>query len=115
MRRGNRAPAIATAVACIRAPACDAARASAIRCSQGLLDIVAPGQHGIITRVFRESRHVTFEPPRQWMEPEDGAIQQRHPLDERIAPTDVLAFVQEDRVELPFSTPTSHAASDHGP
>ena len=55
MRRGNCAPAIAMAVACTRAPACDAARASVIRCSQVLLDIVPPGQHGIITGVFRES------------------------------------------------------------
>ncbi len=39
-------------------------------------------------------------PPRQRMEPEYRAIKQGEPLNEWIVPPDVLALVQQDRIEL---------------
>ena len=65
-----------------------------------LAGIVAARQYLSIARLFRESRDMPFQPPRERMKPEHSSIQQRHPLKKRIVLPNALAFVGEYGLEL---------------
>jgi hypothetical protein len=53
-----------------------------------------------VARFFGEGREPSRQPPRQWMEPENGAVEEREPLDQRIAPAQVFLLVRQHGVEM---------------
>src|SRR5580700_8647080 len=57
-------------------------------------------ESGIVTGVFGEVGETAIEPPAEWAEPEDCAVQQREALGECVAASDVRNFMREDRVEF---------------
>jgi hypothetical protein len=60
-----------------------------------------PGpEHRRVTRFFGEGRQPPRQPPRQRVKPEDGAVEECQPLDQRVAPADVLLLVNQDSVEV---------------
>ena len=67
----------------------------------GVVVAVGPArQGGFVTGLFGQVGEVAVEKPGERAEPEDGAMQKRQALGERVAAENVGEFMREDGVEL---------------
>jgi hypothetical protein len=66
----------------------------------GLRTRDSPAERGVVARLLGGGRDRTIQPPRQWMEPEDAAIQLGDERHERVASPDVSRLVDERRLEV---------------
>jgi hypothetical protein len=56
--------------------------------------------HRRVAGLFGKVRQAPFQPPRQRMQPENRAVEEREPLDERIVSARVLLLMGQHRIEL---------------